>query len=220
MKLIKISLVAALVTTTLFCSDAKSDLGVSANMSVVSNYIWRGMTQSDNSPAIQGGFDLTYSGLYAGAWGSNVEFGDNSRASAEFDIYGGYTNEFKGIGYNIGAIQYAYPNESKNLNFAEAYFGLTKNFEIVEIGAKYYYGIKTDTFDAPNAWEATLAVPLPMNINFNALYGDYDDVGNYYSVGFVKSFDKYKIGVSYAGIVADASSSDQDNVVVTLSATF
>lgn len=220
MKLIKMSLAAALAASLAFGADAKSDLGVSANMSIVSDYIWRGMTQSDNSPAIQGGFDLEYKGLYAGVWGSNIEFGDDSRASAEFDIYGGYTNELYGISYDLGAIQYAYPNESKELNFAEAYFGLSKDFEIVKVGAKYYHGIKTDQFDAPNAWEATLSVPLPMDINLDALYGDYNDIGNYYSVGVTKSIDKFEVALSYTGIEADADNSDQDNIVVRVGVNF
>ena len=61
---------------------------VSANVSFASDYVWRGMTQSDG-PAIQGGFDFeAESGFYAGIWGSNVNFNDG--AGSELDYYAGY----------------------------------------------------------------------------------------------------------------------------------
>jgi len=219
MKLIKISLAAALALSVLYGADTTSDVSVSANMALTSNYVWRGMTQSDNSPAVQGGVDLGYKGLYASVWGSNVEFGAGNTASMELDIYGGYAGELYGIGYDVGAIQYAYPNQSKELNFAEAYIGLSKDFEVVNIGAKYYSGIKTNDFDPTDAWEVSLSAPLPMELTFSALYGDYDKVGNYYNVGLTKALGKFEVGVSYAGIDMD-SGSNQDNLIATISTSF
>lgn len=219
MKLIKISLAAALAASVLLGAEEISNVSVSANMALTSNYVWRGMTQSDNSPAVQGGIDLEYKGFYAGTWGSNVEFGAGNVASMELDIYGGYGGELYGIGYDIGAIQYAYPNQTKQLNFAEAYFGLSKDFEVVSVGAKYYSGIKTDDIDPSDAWEVSLSAPLPMDVTFNALYGDYDKVGNYYNVGLAKPIGKFEVGISYAGIDMD-SGSNQDNLIATISTSF
>ena len=68
MKLVKMSLVAALLASSGLFADETSDIEVSANIALTSNYIWRGMTQSDDSPAVQGGFDLGYKGFYAGVW--------------------------------------------------------------------------------------------------------------------------------------------------------
>jgi uncharacterized protein (TIGR02001 family) len=220
MKLIKVSLVTSLLISIALGAEKNSDIDVNANMAIASNYIWRGMTQSDDSPAIQGGIDLGYKNFYAGVWGSNVEYGNSSEASMELDIYAGYADKFYGLDYDIGAISYIYPNESKELNFAEIYFGLSKNFETFEIGAKYYRGIETNDFDPTDAWEADVSVPLPMSITFSALYGDYDNVGNYYSFGITKAMDKFEIGLVYTGIEADADSSDEDNVVAVISASF
>ncbi len=220
MKLMKVSLVTSLLISIAFGAQKSSDIDVNANMAIASNYIWRGMTQNDDSPAIQGGIDLGYKNFYAGVWGSNVEFGDNSPSSMELDVYAGYSNELYGLDYDIGVINYIYPNESKELNFAEAYFGLSKDFEIFEIGAKYYRGIKTDDIDPTDAWEANIAVPLPMEAAFSALYGDYDDVGNYYSFGITKALDKFELGLFYSGIESDADNSDQDNIVATIGVSF
>jgi len=75
---------------------------VSANVSFASDYIWRGMTQSDG-PAVQGGFDYASDGgFYAGLWGSNVNFNYDPGAGSELDLYFGYGFEVGGVGVDIG----------------------------------------------------------------------------------------------------------------------
>jgi len=241
MKLFKLSLAAALVVTVAFAEE-KSDLGVSANVAMTSNYVWRGMTQTNNSPAIAGGFDLDYKGIYAGVWGSNVDF--ESVASAEIDIYLGYANEIAGFSYDINYCQYTYPNETDELNFGEASLTLGYDFEVVAISAKYYLGVDTNDVEDDGAngwepgdgWEVGVSVPLPMDISIDGVYGSYDDegtqnntannFGEYYSVGASKSFSKFDITVVYTGMDFEATdgghdgNGNEDNVVVTLGASF
>jgi uncharacterized protein (TIGR02001 family) len=220
MKLKKISLAVALVTTLVFSAEDTSQLSISGSASLTNNYIWRGMTQTDNAPAVQSAVNFGYKGFYLGAAGSNVKF-EGVDASVELDALGGYAGEAYGIGYDIGAIYYAYPKSSKEANFADVYLGLSKDFEVVKVGAKFYRGVKTNDLEVSNAWETSLSVPLPMSISFDALYGDYADVGNYYSVGFTKPInDKFKVAVSYTGINKDALGIDEDNVVAMISASF
>ncbi len=89
-----------------------------ANIGVASNYVWRGLTQTDDSAAVSGGLDYGHeSGFYVGAWTSNVDFGDNGY---EFDVYGGYAGEAAGISYDVGYIYYAYPTLD-DANFSELY---------------------------------------------------------------------------------------------------
>jgi uncharacterized protein (TIGR02001 family) len=101
---------------------ATPDLTVAYNIGLYSQYIFRGLTQTDRSPALQGGVDLTHSsGFYLGAWASNISWlrdYNNTNAGAayskegrlEIDIYGGYRNTFaNGVGIDIGALQYLYP---------------------------------------------------------------------------------------------------------------
>lgn len=228
MKLIKLSLVAVLAVTVAF-ADEKSDFGVSANVAMTSNYVWRGMTQSDNSPAIQGGFDLDYKGVYIGVWGSNIKIGN---ASMEFDSYAGYANEIFGIGYDLGYIQYAYPNDTKNLNFGEAYVGLSYDFKVLEISAKYSAGVDTNDvgvvgaeWEPENCVEGSVSVPLPMGISIDATVGNYVHTGMFYSASVSKTFDKIDISLAYTGIDKDNPSNDitikdEDNVVVTISTSF
>ena len=221
MKLIKLSLATALIVTMAFAEEESSEIGISANMAITTNYVWRGMTQSDDSPAIQGGVDLDYKGLYLGVWGSNVEF-VGSDASMELDIYAGYSNEIAGIGYDVGFIQYAYPNDSKALNFAEVYFGLSKDWEKFGVSAKYSAGVETDDIDPEDFWEVGISSSiLPYDIGFEAGYGDYDNTGDYYSVGLNRSFEKFDLSIAYIDFSHDTdSNSDEDNVVATISFSF
>jgi uncharacterized protein (TIGR02001 family) len=85
---------------------------LSANISYVSNYYARGVSQSWNMPAVQGGADVSHSsGFYAGVWGSSISERTYVGASTEFDIYGGYngTTPIEGLGWTVGAIGYYYP---------------------------------------------------------------------------------------------------------------
>ena len=222
MNLTKLSLALSLtlITTLTFGAEDTSELSISGSSSLASDYIWRGMTQTNNAPTVQGSVNLAYKGFYIGAAGSNVKF-EGLDASVELDALCGYTSETYGIGYDLGAIYYAYPHSSKEANFADVYLGLSKDFEILKVGAKFYRGLKTNDLEVSNAWETSLSVPLPMSISFDALYGDYADVGNYYSVGFTKPLnDKFKATLSYTGINKDANGADEENVVAAITASF
>jgi len=218
MKFIKLSLVAALLATGMLAAET-SEVGVSANMAITSNYVWRGMTQTKNSPAIQGGIDLDYNGIYAGVWGSNIEFGD-AKASLEADVYVGYANEIEGFSYDVGFINYMYPNQSDELNFGEAYVGLGYDFGVVSVGAKYSLGVDTadNDYDLDN-WELTASAPLAMEFSIDVTYGDYDEVGAYYLVGLNKSVGKFDFTVAYTAMDHD-NADTEDNFVATVGTSF
>ncbi len=237
MKKISLSLVAvAALSTVLFAGGdidpvdpiveapvaSESGLELSANVALTSNYVWRGMTQTDNSPAIQGGFDLGYKGLYVGVWGSNVEFGSTYDESMELDVYAGYAGELAGIGFDIGVIEYAYPNNTDALNFAEAYFGLSKGFGDFEMGAKYYAAIDVPSgADKLDYWQVDTSYALPMDFGISASYGDYEDTGSNYIVSLSKAFDKFEVSIAYTDFDADSGSADdQDHIIGTISASF
>ena len=71
------------------CSEAKAqDVSaptVSANVAVTSDYVFRGVSQTQENPALSAGVDLTKSGFSAGAWASNVDFGDDTDADGVVD---------------------------------------------------------------------------------------------------------------------------------------
>ena len=86
----------------------------SANVSLASEYRYRGIAQTDGDPAVQGGFDWTHaSGVYAGTWGSNVSWLSDAdpgvSSSVELDVYGGYRGTLGEFGYDVGLLRYFYP---------------------------------------------------------------------------------------------------------------
>jgi uncharacterized protein (TIGR02001 family) len=104
---------------------------LSFNVSLTSDYRYRGISQSRLKPAIQGGVDYAFSsGFYVGVWASSIKWikdagGD---ASAEIDVYGGYKGEIaKDFTYDVGVLTYQYPSNklATSANTTEIYGALT-----------------------------------------------------------------------------------------------
>jgi uncharacterized protein (TIGR02001 family) len=98
---------------------AHADSSLSGNVSLTSNYVFRGISQTGGHPAIQGGFDYSHSsGLYLGTWASNVnwltDFQGYGSGSMELDLYGGYRNSAGPINYDVGYLAYVYPGKKYN----------------------------------------------------------------------------------------------------------
>ncbi|MFN7129390.1 MAG: TorF family putative porin [Brevundimonas sp.] len=120
-------------------ASAQSDIDVAFNAGIVTDYVFRGFSQTNEDPAIQGGVDITSGSFYAGAWASNVDFGDDT--DAEFDIYGGYRTEAAGFALDFGVIGYLYagtPDEA-DYNYAEFKAAASRAVGPATIGAAVYY---------------------------------------------------------------------------------
>ncbi|MCE9659829.1 MAG: TorF family putative porin [Burkholderiales bacterium] len=119
--------------------------GFTANVNLTTKYKFRGQDQGDTewfSPALQGGFDWSSNGFYLGNWNSNVSF---TNASLEMDFYAGYKGEItKEFGYDVGILQYYYPQKDKVVSFntTEIYGALTWQW----LTAKYSYTVSGDYF--------------------------------------------------------------------------
>lgn len=85
----------------------------SFNIGATSDYVFRGVSQTSNDPAIQGGVDVAWGILYAGIWASRVDFDDAPPANAEVDWYGGirptWNSPFGTMNLDFGVIYYSYP---------------------------------------------------------------------------------------------------------------
>jgi uncharacterized protein (TIGR02001 family) len=96
-------------------AEAAPDWTATANIGFVSDYYFRGISQSWHKPAVQGGFDIAHSsGFYAGVWGSNVTPNTYPDANVELDLYAGYngTTSVEGLGWTAGLYGYFYPGGS------------------------------------------------------------------------------------------------------------
>jgi uncharacterized protein (TIGR02001 family) len=101
-------------------SSSVASAEITANAGIFSNYIWRGVTQTSDQAAGQGGIDWSGGpGFYAGTWVSNVDF-DGTGSGYEMDVYGGWGGEAGNFGWDLGVITYQYP-VSPSSNFTEVY---------------------------------------------------------------------------------------------------
>jgi len=214
MKLSKLSALCFAATTLFAASSAmawESEDGAhstSASVAFSSEYIWRGVSQTDGDPAISGSLDYGHSsGFYAGVWGSNVDYGDD--ASAEFDAYLGFASEFgeSGIGYDVGFLRYMFPGEDYNFN--EVYGSLS--YSIFSAGVAY----SSDTLGSGEDgyyWSLDAAYDLPIGVNLYGGVGYYDADENTFTTD-VDSYAHYWVGVSkdVAGFTLDLSYQDADS---------
>lgn len=136
MKKVLIASVATMVALTLPVAGAYA-VEASAKVTVASNYVFRGQTQTKDGAAIQGNYDIKQSkddkGWYAGAFASNVSSG------AEIDGFGGWKGSFgqkSNMGYDVGGILYKYTDSGFASDSTELYAGV--NYETAY--AKIYFG--------------------------------------------------------------------------------
>ena len=113
-KLSYLLILSGLVSVSAIAAD--SPHSVAYNVGVTTDYIFRGISQSQHDPAISGGVDYSHaSGLYAGTWLSTqkwVETGPyKTDSDFEMDIYGGYKGAIADIGYDVGLIHYHYDGD-------------------------------------------------------------------------------------------------------------
>ena len=135
------SLSAALIIGGTIAGTAHAEGEFSGNVTLTSDYVFRGITQADGAPMIQGGFDYADdAGFYIGTWASGVDFGDGT--STEIDVYAGWTPSLGVFDLDLGAIYYFYPDapDEPEQNFLELYAGAgTTIAETVDVGASIAY---------------------------------------------------------------------------------
>ncbi|WP_303908803.1 TorF family putative porin [Thiohalomonas denitrificans] len=195
------TLIAASVTAVALGSSAAT-AELSANIGATSNYIWRGVTQSDDGTAVSGGVDYGLeSGVYAGTWVSTVDFGgEGDNNEYEQDLYLGYAGEAGDFGYDFGLNRYMYPL-ADDADFTELYLsGSFANFS-----AGLAYTVSSDVDDEPGTAEsfidgdlyyyAAADFALPEDFGLSVTMGQYtfedDDVD-----GAALDYSHYQIALS------------------------
>lgn len=196
-KVIQSAVAVAMLSSGVAFAQAKApepDFTITGNVGLFSDYRFRGISQTNKKPALQGGFDFAHkSGFYLGNWNSNVNSQFFSGSNLEMDFYGGYKGSFSGIGYDIGALYYYYPGSSPKIDNTEIYFGTSYG----PFSAKYYHAV-SDFFSVPdtkNSYYLDLgfAYDLGNGLGVNAHVG-YQKVKNV--GGPAGKVTDYKIGVT------------------------
>ena len=159
---------------------------VTTNLGATSDYRYRGISQTQNAPAIQGGVDYSHSsGFYAGNWNSSVSsLVYTNGAGIETDLYAGYKKEIKGITFDVGSYNYFYPRASVNKT----------NYDTREV----YVG----------------AAKGPVSIKVSQSLGDYFAASNSRGSRYYQADVAYPIAGTKASILAHAGRTDVANQTV------
>lgn len=186
---------------------ADPDYTLGFNIGAVSDYRFRGISQTSFDPAIQGGVDFSHkSGFYLGTWASNVkwikDYVGATKGSTEIDFYGGFKGSLTtDIAFDIGAIRYQYPGNTAgavlaNANTSEIYGALTygmftakysravSNFVANPASAGSSYIDLAATFDLGNGFTLTPHIGYQHVANVVGNTGNYTD----YALTLAKDF--------------------------------
>ena len=191
----------------------------SGNVALSTDYVWRGISQSNGDMAISGGFDYSNGMFYAGTWASNVDFSDDSDTNVEIDFYGGLAGELSnGVSWDIGVIYYAYPDaEDADLDFLEIKGALGYSFDSgLSVGGEAYYDI-----DNKNLYLAASAgFSITESFAVDAGVGNYqfDAGGDYtnWSLGGTYSAMGFDFDLRYWDTDVDASDLADERIVFTI----
>lgn len=177
---------------------------ISANVTLVSDYKFRGVSQSNQDGALQGGFDIEFSpGFYVGTWGSTVNFDTNGEdggccnGSMELDYYAGWANTIGDteIGIDVGYIYYSYPGDNDtDADYQELY--VSSSWKDLTVGVHYSddYYLESDEF-----WyvygDYSFTLPADISLSLHVGYNSVEEDG-----GFLSSdedgFTDYSVSLS------------------------
>ena len=196
------------------------DYTLSFNVGAVSEYRYRGISQSRKKPALQAGADFAHkSGFYLGTWGSTIKWISDAGGDAdvEIDVYGGYKGSFGAFGYDVGVLTYQYPDHKLPIspNTTEVYlagtFGpatlkyshATSNLFGFANSKNSYYLDLSAAFDLGGGWSLT------PHVGYQKVKGAANDPFSYtdYSLTLGKDFGN--------GLAASAAlvGTDNDNYI-------
>ncbi len=209
-----IALFAALAVMAFESAPSMAEGDLTANAAVTNNYLWRGLTQTQNQAAVSGGIDYAAKGgFYIGTWVSNVDFGPAYPSwYYENDFYFGYSGGDK-VKYDFGYIYYNYPDQDVNVDFGEVY----GKFTVANFGASVYALTNTQIPEGPgqdlgafSAFYVSLdySVPLKNDLSIGLHAGHYS--GKDFNAAFngTPEYTDYNVSMAKGGFTFMISDTD------------
>lgn len=182
-----LGLALVLSATPALAQEDSSAITVSGSATVVTDYRFRGISQTDKDFAVQGGITVSHeSGVYVGVWGSSVDDYIAAGADQEIDLIAGYKRTIGGTTIDLGGLYYYYPGSSKiipgtNSDFLELYTSVSQTIGPVSAKLAAYY--------APKQAALTLGAGKEDNFYMNfGLSGAIPDTGVSLSAGIGRTF--------------------------------
>jgi uncharacterized protein (TIGR02001 family) len=200
-----------------------SPWGISGTFGVVSDYMFRGISQTQGDAALQASFTVSHdSGVYGTVWGSTVDFGDDTDFEVDFTLgYGGAIND--STTYDVNVTYYAYPNSPSGSNYGyfELIGGITHDLgNGLSLGAKIAYSPEnfgeTGTefaFSGNATYAATEWLSVSANLGYQTLDDTYyaEDGYLYYDIGATVTYGILGLDIRY--VATDSDFINDDKVV-------
>ena len=191
-----LAVAAALAVPTFAAAQAPAASPIAGNFSLVSDYRFRGLTQTFEEPAIQGGFDYAHSsGFYVGNWNSSIADTFYGGSPLEMDFYAGYKPTFGDITLDLGVLYYYYPGSDApgigRIDNTELYAGAAWKW----LSLKYFHAV-SDFFGVPDTKDSSY-IDLTASYTFAGGWGVSGHIGHQ-KVGNISAADytDYKIGIT------------------------
>jgi uncharacterized protein (TIGR02001 family) len=220
---------------------------ITGTAAVTSDYVFRGVSLSEEDPAVQGSIDYTHdSGFYGSIWGSNIDYGSDYDGDIEIDLIAGFAGETGiGIGWDVGAVYYMYPDSNSTgsrdaiKDYGEAYLGGSyQMFDAKVWYADDYGDLGDDAWytEVNSSFELPAGLTLGLHLGYS--FGDYwdqlaDDAGTNdgeiidWSVGLGYTVNNFDLEVRYIDTETDSELEDDSGafandarVVFTVSTSF
>lgn len=163
MKSMKLTLLAAVgaLALTGVAHAADRPLGLTFNAGGATDYIFRGLSQTNNQPQVFAGADVTIAKIgYAGTWWSNIDFGDS--ADTEYDLYFGVKPTLGPVTFDFGAIRYGYIKDHNDWTYWEVKAAGSVPVGPATVGAAFYYSPNTTGPGNINAYYYELNAAMPI----------------------------------------------------------
>jgi uncharacterized protein (TIGR02001 family) len=137
-------------------AQEKAGPDVAFSAAAASDYVFRGVSQTESDPAVSAGVDVTQGLFYAGAWAGNVSFAGDADTDAEIDLYAGVRPEFGGFDWDFGVVSYFYAGQpdGADYDYVELKAAASRAVGPATLGAAIYWS--PDFFGASED-EATYA---------------------------------------------------------------
>ena len=223
--MIKHTLSIAALAAAAFAPAAFAQAEFSGNVALTTDYVFRGISQTNEDPGISGGFDVVNGLFYAGVWAANVDFQDEPEdTNFEIDFYAGLAGSFEGsgIGWDVGVIYYAYPDaETADLDLVEIYGGLSKDFDSGFSVGGYVY-IDPDNENSYIEGSAGYAFNDMFAVDATLGNASFDGGGDYtnWSVGATTSYEGFDFDLRYHDTDIDNVSVADERIVFTVGRSF
>lgn len=188
-----------------------SNFTITGGATIASQYRFRGISQSDNKPVVQGTFTIAHSsGFYVSTWGSSATAGNSvvNIGGTEIDVYGGWTHALwnSGVTVDAGVYGYIYPGATP-LNYYEIYGSLAKTFGPASAKVGVYYApdqkntVKANAYIYGELSGGIPGTPVSLHSHLGHTGGAFDYTKQYidYSVGAAVKWKALTFDLSWVG---------------------